>query len=169
MFEELDKIKTNFLKKIDEIFEEVKKEAEGILSKSETKHIHADLMKLYEEDKKKTSEPWKLWEFKSKDSHNWQNIDTDFYPAWDESTQYRRKPQFININGFEVPEPERNALDHGDTYYLPVTTHKTLVIRYFWQNDDWDYRLLAHGMVHISKKAAEIHARAIISFTKSDE
>jgi len=53
-------------------------------------HKHAWQMLQYAEDAAKTSEPWKLWEFKHKNENTWDVLRV--HPSWSEDSQYRRKP-----------------------------------------------------------------------------
>jgi len=70
-------------------------------------HKHSSLMLLYAQDAMETDKPWERWEFKDEDN-NWSCFSDDLFehrPGWYEDVEYRRKPQTININGFNVPEP----------------------------------------------------------------
>ena len=73
----------------------------------------------------------------------------------------------ININGYEVPEPFRGALKVGDAFYVADPTSEDVTYRHTWDGDDWDHLILKNGLIHISKKAAKKHSKALKSFTKS--
>ena len=72
----------------------------------------------------------------------------------------------MNINGHEVPMPERGAPEEGTEYFFPSHPHDGGVYRYTWNNDGTDNRLLAAGMVHLTKEAAKKHTEALASFTR---
>jgi len=132
------------------------------------KHIHAELMRQYAEDAMETEKPWKRWEqlagYISNDSE-W--ITLSGSPTWNKKFLFRRKPKTININGYEVPEPQREPLRRGDKYYLVDITEKTITL-FRWLNDEADNRWLNQGLIHLIKKSAELHKKAIISFTIKD-
>jgi hypothetical protein len=81
------------------------------------------------------------------------------------------KPKTININGFEVPEPCRKALEVEATYYYfnPYTYYDNYIDDCVWENDKIDSKMLSAGLLHLTKEAAEIHAKALISFTRIDD
>lgn len=82
------------------------------------------------------------------------------------------KKRTININGFEVPEPERNAPKMGTVWYAPEigsSDLEDLAIVNDWEGDPWDINMLKSGLVHLSKENAELHANALLSFTKKEE
>ncbi|WP_026470077.1 hypothetical protein [Alkanindiges illinoisensis] len=79
--------------------------------------------------------------------------------------EFRIKPKTININGFEVPEPVRKPLDSGCEYWY--VNH---ACEHGYGADNWDsnkfHRIrLRNGAVHLTQEAAELHARALLSFT----
>lgn len=79
------------------------------------KHIHADLMVQYAKDAMETDKPWERWEYF--DGNLW--VVPDFPMAFDEECQYRRKPNVVKINGFEVPAPCAQKPSYGAEYYIP--------------------------------------------------
>ena len=72
----------------------------------------------------------------------------------------------ININGHEVPMPEREAPDEGTEYFFPSFHRKSSVDSFIWDGDVTDNQLLSAGMVHLTKEAAKKHAEALASFTR---
>ena len=64
-----------------------------------TKHVHADLMKLYAEDAMETDKPWLRWEFYAHEK--WITFEHGG-PSWVVGSCYRRKPNNVIVNGFEV-------------------------------------------------------------------
>lgn len=71
----------------------------------------------------------------------------------------------ININGFEVPEPVREGLKYGDFCYLADIT-QTKVMELYWTEHSSDFQFLYKGIVHRTRKAAETHIKALLSFTQ---
>ncbi|MGL5225803.1 MAG: hypothetical protein ACRC8Q_10865 [Aeromonas sp.] len=84
----------------------------------------------------------------------------------DAGTGYRIKPKTIKINGFEVPEPVREPLNIGDSFYVAniLTDGKC---RLKWEGHEWDMEWLENGLIHLTKDAANTHAKALLSFTKA--
>jgi len=124
---------------------------------------HAALRMEYAKDAMTTDKPWKLWQLKSLSCEEW--VDAVQELRWKPSVQYRRKPKTININGFEVPEPMREAPARGSSYFHADLTSGSHV-SWWWSGDDVDYMRLEAGMVHATPEAAELHSRALRSFTE---
>jgi len=125
-----------------------------------TKHVHAELMMQYAQDAAETDKPWERWE--SKQYGGWEHMVA--HPFWDECVVYRRKPKFILINGFEVPEPIRESMELRTTYWVAAHT-ASKIYSLKWENR-WEERLLLKkGICHSTKEAAELHANALLSFT----
>ena len=125
------------------------------------KHIHAELMKQYAEDAMVTDKPWRLWE---------RNVFGEWTqplcsPSWHADCEYRRKPQTININGYEVPEPYRGEMKEGQQYY-PVDP-QAFLFQYWttWCDDSMDRRCKDRGFIHLTEEAAALHGKALASFT----
>lgn len=72
----------------------------------------------------------------------------------------------ININGYEVPMPEREAPDEGTEYFFPSFQWEGGVYSYTWSGDAYDNRLLSAGMVHLTEERARKHAEVLASFTR---
>ena len=72
----------------------------------------------------------------------------------------------ININGYEVPMPEREAPQDGAEYFFPAFQQAEEVSSYIWDGDVFDHRRLSAGMVHLTEEAAKKHAEALSSFTR---
>lgn len=81
--------------------------------------------------------------------------------------EWRRKPRFILINGIEVPEPMREAPEVGAVYHIVSFSYKEgNVINEVWEDDDFSRYWLSLGLCHLTRESAEIHAQALLSFTK---
>ena len=72
----------------------------------------------------------------------------------------------LTINGHVVPAPEREAPQKGTKYFFPSFHRESSVDSFIWDGDGADNRLLAAGMVHLTKEAAQKHAEALASFTR---
>lgn len=132
-----------------------------------TAHVHAENMALYAQDAQETDTPWKRWEIKYPYENDSAWVLLPGNPIWDERLQYRRKPKTIKINGFDVPEPCRHPLKDGELFYLPpIFSFSGELVAFEWRNS-WPDRMrhLNSGLVHLTKEAAEIHAKALMSFT----
>lgn len=129
-----------------------------------TAHKHAHLMALYAQDAMETDRPWEMWEARRDGFSQW--VQHQGNPLWHEDCEYRRKPRTININGFEVPEPVRSVIGFGDEYWIPDVSFSDLVLEHCWRCGHQDYMWLKRGLVHLTREAAESHARALLSFTE---
>ena len=78
------------------------------------------------------------------------------------------KKRTININGFEVPEPERVAPKEGTPVFIPAFD-EDLFSEYTYLHAGISYDFLKHGVLHLTKEAAIAHANALLSFTKKEE
>lgn len=77
---------------------------------------HAALIEEYCKDWIIFAMPWAGWQFKTQGFDFWQTCTN--HPDFKPSTQYRRKPQTININGFDVPMPLRVKPELGKSIML---------------------------------------------------
>jgi hypothetical protein len=106
---------------------------------------------------------------------NWFNVNNSFVLAGIlkeiyTPERYRIKPKTININGFEVPEPLREAPKIGETYYVANTAAvRDMPGETYWVNDKADQKWLNLGLCHSTKEAAQIHIDALLSFTRMPE
>jgi len=140
--------------------EEIKQEPEG--------HVHAELMLEYGKDALVSREPWLGWEY----SYNydlkevWYTLDT--HPNWEADVKYRRKPKTILINGYEVPEPIRNLPDLGkcrisETVWIPsLSEYPSFALGV---GNSYTRVFFDRGLCHLTKEAADLHAKALLSFT----
>lgn len=127
------------------------------------KHPHAELMMQYAQDAMETDKPWERWQFCSLDGI-WG--DCKFHPRWNKYYKYRRKPRTININGYEVPEPLRTSPCVGTDVYYPSLDGHGLVARNKFVDNTFNNLRLKRGLLHLTKEAAEMHAKALLSFTR---
>jgi len=136
-----------------------------------TKHIHADLMAQYAQDALETDKPWERWEF-CRSKNKWERLDT--HPSWITSREYRRKPKTIRIGEYDVLMPERQPLSAGQCYFVPRldSSSENNFCSVAWALNDGgdviDRTFLRNGMVHLTQEAAELHAKALLSFTRGE-
>lgn len=131
-----------------------------------SKHVHAELMMQYAQDAMETDKPWERWQFRTYDGE-WE--DCVYAPMWGVSSEYRRKPRTINVNGHEVPEPLRTAPYDDTIVYYPNLCSLGLVSYNKFFDDSFYRRLLNLGLLHSTQEAAKKHARALLSFTAKGE
>jgi hypothetical protein len=143
-------------------------------------HPHAALMAMYAQDAAETDKPWERWQWRDPKSKTriWYcclKDDEDDAPRWYINIEYRRKPRTININGYEVPKPLRDAPIKNSKYWIASITdadgsdsilNGSLEIR--WDGDSSDLLWLKNGLCHSTKEAAELHSEALLSFTRED-
>lgn len=127
------------------------------------KHKHADLMMQYAQDAMTSQEPWLLWEILI-DGEIWSTCAQN--PEWNEDTEYRRKKRTININGNDVPEPIRHRLKKGERYYLVNVHRYSNADSWVWEDSECDAELLDLGVIHLTQEAADMHIKALQSFTR---
>lgn len=117
-------------------------------------HKHAEVIKAWADD------PEQGVQFFDHIHEKWLDVETI---SWVPTLQYRIKPKTININGYEVPEPVRVALNKGDTYYM-VSPYGAGLME--WHGNAFDFELLKNGAIHLTRDAAMKHHEAIFSFTR---
>ena len=81
-------------------------------------------------------------------------------------SKYRIKPEepkTIKVNGFDVPEPMREAPARCTAYYLACPTDSEYYNYVRWSSGDLQERhWLSRGMLHSTKEAAIAHAKAML-------
>lgn len=124
-------------------------------------HPHADLMAKAAEIAKTDKEWWKHFEIKTLHFDAWSEMCNEVFFDNDE---YRLKPNFIDINGHQVPEPVRESLDDGQLYWVACVTYGATESK--WDGDSGDELWLENGLIHLNREAADAHVTALISFTQ---
>lgn len=83
--------------------------------------------------------------------------------------EFRLKPHTISINGIKVPAPEKNddpdleLLEHDQDYWLvDLANYPNFVILHKWKGDPPECAWADRGLIHLSKDAALLHAKALI-------
>lgn len=75
----------------------------------------------------------------------------------------------IEINGYKVPKPETASPVVGAPYFVSDPAATSLYYRSTWNGSFSDQRILAHGVIHLTKEAALKHAKALLSFTRKED
>ena len=78
-------------------------------------------------------------------------------------------PKTIRIGEYDVPEPVREPLEKDTEYWIAHFSLEELANRFKWYSDKFDNRVLKNGLIHLTKEAAVIHAKALMSLTKAAE
>lgn len=129
-----------------------------------SKHIHAELMLMYAQDAMETDKPWERWQCCT-GLGGWNAMQMG--PNWYEETGYRRKPQTVTINGFEVPAPLDEiktshyfveTLDRSELYQMPMSGDKRI-----------DNIRLSRGIVHGSAACAIASCKARLGIDPNGE
>ena len=133
-------------------------------------HPHAELMMEYAKIAQTTDEPWTHFELRQNDSCVWEAIHLPvcFYSHM----EYRLKPEppkTIRIGEYDVPEPVREPLEKDTEYWIAHFSLAELANSFKWYSDKFDNRVLKNGLIHLTKEAAVIHAKALLSLTKAAE
>ena len=133
-------------------------------------HPHAELMRKYAEIAQTTDKPWKHFEVRRNKSAVWEAIyePTPFY----DNMEYRLKPEppkTIRIGEYDVPEPVREPLEDDKEYWGVDPMAEELAWKYKWHNALFCNLRLRRGLIHLTKEAAVIHAKALLSLTKAAE
>ncbi len=130
-------------------------------------HKHAQLAMQYAQDMLETETPWERWQFRDTAvGTDWENF-LSTGPLWHIDIEYRRKPRVIN--GIEVPEPMREKPELDTQYFFVTIGVNESVGIARWDDHAIDIRLLELGICHLTREAAELHAKALLSFTKKEE
>ena len=78
-------------------------------------------------------------------------------------------PKTIRIGEYDVPEPVREPLEDGKEYWGVDPMAEELAWKYKWKNALFCNLRLRRGLIHLTKEAAVIHAKALLSLTKAAE
>lgn len=131
-------------------------------------HPHAGLMMKYAEIAQTTDKPWTHFEVRQNDSGVWKAIHLPL--RFDTYLEYRLKPEppkTIRIGKYDVPEPVREPLENGTEYWGVDLTAEELAWNYKWNSAVFCNLMWRRGLIHLTKEAAVIHAKALLSLTKA--
>ena len=96
-----------------------------------------------------------------------ENGDGSIGMSWEQFHARASTFPYISINGFKVPLPETEEPAVGTAFWVPhIINLNTYPYEVRWNGDRWDKSMMTRGLVHLSKEAAEIHAKALLSFTE---
>lgn len=121
------------------------------------KHKHYDLIVQWASD----PEAWRV-EYEVS-GFRW--IDCTESPVWDSRLKLRLIPKrrMMHLNGVEFPAPEKEAPEDGTICYLPcvnpIGSDPFFLVRTSRHLD----KHLKAGLVHLTREAAEAHARAMLA------
>lgn len=133
-------------------------------------HPYAELMMEYAKIAQTTDKPWTHFEVRQSDSGVWKAIHLPL--RFDPHLEYRLKPEppkTIRIGKYDVPEPVREQLEDGTEYWGVDLTAEELAWNYKWNSPAFCNLMWRRGLIHLTKEAAVIHAKALISLTKAAE
>lgn len=129
---------------------------------TKTPRVHAELAARY-----MTDDSLKCWSWKQ-DEKLWVER---IYPTWLYNLAYHvghEKPtappkRKVTMAGITFNAPETEALELRTEYWL-VRPGETFSQR--WNDDSFDHRWLANGMVHLDKENARLHTQALIKLNR---
>jgi len=125
------------------------------------KHKHAEVLKAIADGK---AVQWRLDE-----DDSWLTVEEyergRINPLAREHFEWRIAPETLMIGDMEVPQPCCEAPPFDTVYYYPLLSHTGLYTDVHWAGDSYDLHMLAAGMVHLTKEAAIIHAKALIKIS----
>lgn len=93
--------------------------------------------------------------------HSWAATDPEAN-KWRNDWQWRIKPKTIRIGEIDVPEPVRAAPEVGCKYFYVALSAPECYYSTSWSSDKSDNRLLSLGLIHLTREAVELHAKALI-------
>lgn len=123
------------------------------------KHPHAELMMQFAQDAMETDKPWELWEVHEVSHGYWRTMTEDEQML--SLKVYRRKPQTIKVNGFDVPAPVKSELENDTVYFVPCFSNLDFVTCLRWNGIPYEMRMLSRGLIHLTKEAAIAHGKAM--------
>lgn len=74
--------------------------------------------------------------------------------------------EIVRIGNFEFPKPEVVPLKHGEEYFAADVRYAPDICSYTWEGDSGDRVMLENRVIHKTKEAAILHAKALIAATK---
>ena len=92
---------------------------------------------------------------------NWYNV----FGAFISPNKYRVKPEepkTIRVNGFDVPEPMREAPVQGAPYFIAAPNARDYYHGCSWDDIPLETCWLLRGLLHSTKEAAVAHAKAML-------
>ena len=134
-----------------------------------TPHKHAALIKQWADDPSQDVWYWSDW------SNKW--VCDSPEPKWYLDTQYALGPKptqpprkMCVLAGVEFPAPETKPPEIGTRIFFAsmVRTDWTYEYSYGWKGTcEGEQLLFNHGLVHLTREAAEQHSRALMAANKA--
>lgn len=127
---------------------------------------HKDFLEKLAKRAEVSDTPWDQFQ-ERKLGEDWADL-TEF-PILFDTSEYRRKPAAINVNGFEFDDPIDYELPNGSIYYTPnlnVPDHNSAYTE--WKKGAYpglDANNLANELIHLEMESAINHAKAMLSLT----
>ena len=91
-----------------------------------------------------------------------------FFEGDDSAYAFRVKPETITVNGHEVPAPLALRLPPGQDHWLATITRADATVMLVNPGTDSFFDCwLQRGLLHSTKGAAEIHAAALLQWSKN--
>lgn len=83
--------------------------------------------------------------------------------------EYNPKPKMLSIAGSDgkyrsYPEPCRIELQDEQIYFVACATDTEMTHHVHWSGDECDIKYLERGLIHLTKEAAQQHAKAMLGF-----
>ena len=107
-------------------------------------------------------------EYRWSEDGEWNPCDA---PVWD-NVEYRLIPRLkmLHLNGVEFPAPERELPRHGCRYFVPAIDYDGYAVTWemMCNHEHEDRTRLDNGLVHLTREAAEAHARAMLAAKEVD-
>ena len=79
---------------------------------------------------------------------------------------FLRPADTIVINGHRVPEPMRQAPEHGAEYWIGDLCSDPPASSQVWRGDNLDKRYLRRGLAQATRSGAVAYATAVLSITQ---
>jgi hypothetical protein len=114
-------------------------------------------MLQYAQDAMETDKPWERWE-SALPAFVW--LELTGHPNWQTDRGYRRKPQTVKINGFEVPAPLSEVPNNDTEYFIEEPTADQFYDYAHWSGHSVDFRFLDRGIAHATKEGAIASCKA---------
>lgn len=133
-----------------------------------TAHKWAREMMQYAQDAAETDAPWRRWQFRIDNDGTWRDCCFNTF-MFSQFGNYRRKPQTIQCNGFEVEKPMKK-IDNEAHYYTPIPSGPEWYCQSIYEcyNEIHECRLV-RGLVHATREGAIAHAKAMCGIDPEGE
>lgn len=106
------------------------------------------------------------WKFKR--SEKWNLLDDHDISLKDilcNEVEFSLAPEMITIGDVSFPKPETKEPKPYTNYFFPNFNNSNLVDFHKWTSDEFDYKLLKAGLVHLTKENAIAHVKALIKLS----